>query len=201
MANHVNSYISVDSEMNKNAQAWWNKFCEAWSSEHEDAQEHAIKMLYPDAEYEPMRGFYVDHIGAKWITYEDSDSDFISFTTAWSSPETMFDEIASKLYSFDGDVKISMVYEDEMPNFVGYRAFYREEFDELEFHDGDYGDIVEGFKDHETLMDDQPSDYTDEEKEDVAWDLYNEQMEQFWENWSEKSGSWIQDFYESMDAL
>jgi hypothetical protein len=201
MANHVNSYISVDSEINEKAQAWWDKFCETWSSGQEDAQEQAIKMLYPDAKYEPMRGFYVDHVGAKWITYEDFGDDYISFTTAWCSPDTMFDEIALKLYSLDGDVKISMVYEDEMPNFVGYKAFYREEFDEGEFHDDDYDEIVEGFKDHETFVDEQPSDYTIEEKEDVAWDLYSEQMEQFWEAWPDKSGSCIQEFYESMEAV
>ena len=180
MANHVHSVVELH-EANLKAKEFFARFTSYLDADNEEADEHALKYLF--GEWKNERGWYIDNIGAKWMNFEDWYEDYFATTTAWSPPSELFEALYQKLFELDPNVKMSMVYEDEMPNFLGYCAYSGEYSDSEHFDDDDYGDIVEGWKLYEEFDEDDD-------------DGYHDQMEDLYNMWAEKSQEWITEFFE-----
>ena len=145
MANHVNTYITIEEgneaaeaalanifnriktveEANKGDQRWYqvNAF-ELW----EDTQK-----LYDEEKY----GELMDEIGSKWCHVDDCDTDFLNFCSAWSFPEGLVERIAKEVMAADPEAIISAYYDDEMPNFIGIAVYADGECHDIEEIDSD----------------------------------------------------------------
>ena len=69
-----------------------------------------------------------EQMGAKWVTIEDYDADYMSGHSAWSPPNPMVESLVQ--YIFDkvgGDVRATMTYEDEFRNYIGKSEFWIED--------------------------------------------------------------------------
>jgi hypothetical protein len=177
MANNVNSYIELK-ESNEAAA----KFFEEFSKKMAEDQWDAYSMLFgvQIGEEEKTRGWMIDNVGAKWLIVNDTTEDTISTDTAWAPPIDMVDTLQQKLFELDKNVKMSITYEDEMPNFIGYKFYNGDDEDEEQVDSDEYKDILEGFKELDEFEEELGED---EDSELDAWDLYNEQMESFWDAW------------------
>jgi hypothetical protein len=151
MANHVTSYINFENLSDKA-----EEFLENMNDET------LLQELYSD--YDNTYGWYIDNVGAKWLTFDDIDSTNISCTSAWSPPVQFYDKLHEKLVELNSpDAVVWVTYEDEMPNFIGVYGLgkdtdYEEHLDEEYYEDTlgmlPYDEVSEEFNDG---SDDRPN--------------------------------------------
>ena len=119
--------------------------------------------------------WYIDNIGAKWISFEDISEYGIAATSAGSPPIAFYDALFEKLRSLDSpNMEMWCRYDDEMPNFVGVYGRYKDtDYDEC-VGDGDYQECI-GDTPYNTITD-------EDGKEDVEWsDTWNDSLDVFCE--------------------
>lgn len=131
MANHVSTYVH------------FYRVSEAGEARLEELYQR-IKGIDDDGVYEYMATdlfgepdevvedyqWRIDHVGAKWCYIEDPDPNGFRLTSAWSVPWDLIGFVAEEIRKVDPDVFITVDYEDEMPNFVGWATWHSGSFDE-----------------------------------------------------------------------
>ena len=151
MANHVTSFITFE-----NLSDGAKDFLENMN------EETLLQELYSD--HDNSYDWYIDNVGAKWLTFDDIDSANISCTSAWSPPVQFYDKLHEKLVELNSpDAVVWVTYEDEMPNFIGVYGLgkdtdYEEHLDEEYYEDTlgmlPYDEVSEEFNDG---SDDRPN--------------------------------------------
>lgn len=193
MANYVYSYTTVRNA-NEEAMKIFRDFAILLNAHDHSAD--AIAELYGE-EVVDTAGWMIDRVGAKWLTVEDASEEGLSLTSAWSPPETLLDKLHEKMLAVDPNVEIYMTYEDEMPNFMGYKAWKGDDCDEEYFDDSTYKYIYEDWKTTEQIEEACTVDgELDEEQEmEMAQDQYYELQDA----WHDKAYEWIEDYYNYED--
>lgn len=179
MANNVDSFIELRSA-NEEATKYFRNFTNLMNED----QWSAYDLLY--GSHEKTHSWMVETIGTKWLIVEDADENCITLQTAWDSPLIMFNDLHDALLELDKEVQLTITYQDEVPNFVGWKAFDGDREDDELFSEDEYSEFIEGWRSYEELS---------EEDEDTADELYDVQMENFWEDWHSYSYDMIENFY------
>jgi hypothetical protein len=196
MANHVSSYIELY-EANDAARAHFKKFVDKLVENEEDPiiaiQELTGVPFDENDETTSYRSYMIDHVGAKWLIVEDHGEEHLSTTTAWDSPDSMFETLCQQLKELDPEVKISMTYDDEMPNFVGVSTFNGKFDDEpnTEHWDAEYYGSGVGVR--LDMSDEEICEAYDisEDDEDAIYDKQYELRDEFYEAWHDVANSEI----------
>jgi hypothetical protein len=197
MANHVYSYWSLR-QANDEAKAYFKEFTTHVNNSAEENDNFLmVEFLYqerrPEDESEHWQWF-IDRVGSKWITIEDVYDEELSMTTAWDSPDSLFERLVENLKVIDPNVQLVMTYEDEMPNFVGV-WYYNGENDDLDCEHY----ACENFQDllgtdmeleDEELAEKYELDASDE---DAIWEKRSELRDDFWELWGNEQTRVIQE--------
>lgn len=122
MANHVNTRVYIV-EGNEDA----HKVMASINQSHLDIKEEWGHQVPAFAMWEDTKALadaenwseLIDHIGSKWCYVEDwDDEDSITFTSAWSMPDSLIERIAEQIMEADPDAIIGYMADDEMPNWV-----------------------------------------------------------------------------------
>ena len=171
MANNVTSHIDLGNA-NEAATEYFTTFCRLMGED----QWKAFDFLF--GESEKTHSWMIDNIGAKWLIVEDAEDDYMNLCTAWSWPLDLFNELHEKLFELDENIEIFASFEDEMPNFVGWKAYKGDDEESEIYHCDDFGMIIEGWKTIEELEE-------EDEDEDIVWEKWDEQMSMFWEELSD----------------
>ena len=171
MANHVTSYINFENLSDKA-----EEFLENMN------EETLLQGLYSD--YDNTYDWYIDNVGAKWLTVDDINSTNISCTSAWSPPVQFYDKLHEKLVELNSpDAVVWVTYEDEMPNFAGGQLYIDGELED--YHEEEWSEILEGIKDFDTeayelmLKEEEGEDLTQEEEDklcEIRWEAIAESM-------------------------
>ena len=64
-----------------------------------------------------------DNIGTKWCYFEDMYDNTFVMTSAWDWLIKFIDWMTTQILAIDEDATITVTYEDESPNFVGYHIY------------------------------------------------------------------------------
>lgn len=191
MANHVDNYIQLV-QTNEAGQKVWNgiiqkleKIREGEACTHEA---HLGLMFWDDYEAEGFdRSGMCEKVGAKWAYATDWDMDFINAYSAWGPIGEFCEWIAEQIGAVDPDVRLSLEYRDEMPNFAGI-AHYTPE-GENENYEIDYDEIrqlcIEQSEELQEIWSEEDQDWK-EEKEEDAWDLMLEMQWDVIAEWMEQ---------------
>lgn len=163
MANHVYTHIEIHFASEQDA----NRFSEGlqFYPKPEDLisfwqhMEICTKCLLNNVYdvVEDTRNWYIDNVGAKWITIDNIDRDdniiYIDWTTAWSFADGLFDKLTQYLRKEFPGFEMQVMYEDEGFCFIGAAAsndknYDIEEYDPVEERtDPDYLDAEEMLND------------------------------------------------------
>ena len=131
--------------------------------------------------------WYVENIGAKWITFEDVSGEGMSTVTAWSAPEAFFKGLYKKLVSLNSpDAMLWASFDDEMPNFVGVFGLGPNGYDYDEYLDEE---------DYEQCIGCVPHYETDDgwEHNEDWWDKFDEWREGEYDSFVEGYADWIEE--------
>lgn len=154
MANHVTTWIEVQSDKEEVYQSLVDMFRGSTYKEHGETM-WWYKKLYPDALDDYDRGIYTERMGAKWCYVDEVSTDEMFFemttTSAWDFCDGAIMQLHNILSQIDEDVLIRFTYEDESLNpvggggvFRGEMEHYREDLSHLWEQDqdenGDYAD-------------------------------------------------------------
>ena len=160
MANHVTTWIEVQSDKEEVYQSLVEMFRGSTYKEHGDTM-WWYKKLYPDALDDYERSIYTERMGAKWCYIDDVAPDEMFFemttTSAWDFCDGAIMQLHSILSEIDEDVLIRFTYEDESLSPIGGGGVFR---GEMEHYSEDWSDKWPTFEDE---------DY--DEKYDEMWDL------------------------------
>jgi hypothetical protein len=199
MANHVMSNITV-----RNPTSDVVEFISSLFTKEEGGYNYDIDLnkLYENTEGSDTRQWYIDNIGAKWMTIDDVGGDYFNTVTAWSAPIDFFEVLCLKLQSIQPDVQVSMTYEDEMPNFIGVSVFDgdMDEFDNTELDSEDYSDVLGvSYPDEEEIAEDRGLDLENDydEIDEIRYEL----QEEFWEKLHEFQNDFVTDFFANNDGV
>ena len=162
MANNVYSYISFEGLSDKASDFLSSieeisdqteTMCKIYNIPYEGESTDDVVNTYD---------WYIENVGAKWISFEDVSEYGLSTTSAWSPPIGFCDALFEKLRSLDSPyMQLWCRYDDEMPNFVGVYGRYK---------DTDYDEYVEGENYQECVGDTPYNTITnDDGEEDVEW--------------------------------
>jgi len=195
MANHVFSYLELR-QGNDKAKAFFKEWVMAMQRGSEEGDPYiGIEFLYGDRpkDEDEHWGWFTSNVGSKWLTVEDAYDEEISMTTAWDSPDALFEQLVEKLKVLDPNVQLTMTYDDEMPNFVGL-WYYNGENDDLdcEHYDSEYYHTLlksDAGLEEEALCEKYDIDPDDS---DAIWDKYSELRDEFWELWHTEQANIIQ---------
>lgn len=189
MANHVNTYVSfyrISEEGEKKLDELYHRL---ENFGEENTYDYAAEMFFgvPRPEGEDNTdgpGYFswnIEHMGAKWCTLEDPDPSGFRLTSAWSVPWDLINYVSEEIQKVDPDVFVTVDYEDEMPNFVGWATWHDGSYDEG--REWEWENMVEWMRDNNeelaAMWDEEAEDWI-EDKEDEARDLqWDMQMEFF----------------------
>lgn len=170
MANHVSSYIEFENLSDKSAD-WINSFAfnGFGASENKPDPQTILPTIYEN--YEESYDFYVDNIGAKWLTFEQVEDGLIHIVTAWSPAYGFYNRLYEYLHKDSPDLVMWVRYDDEMPNFVG--CFGRSPY-------GEYEEYLEGDDAYRDAVGDVPS--TEDEQGSWEWnDEWYDKLEEWYD--------------------
>ncbi len=196
MANNVNTYVTfnrISEEGQKKLEELYKRL-EGWNEEHTYSFNfHSIFGL-PESDGGPgSYNWNIDNIGAKWCYLESPSDGGFSTESAWSVPWDGINYVMTEIHKVDPTLFATVVYEDEMPNFVGWATWHDESWDEG--REWDWDEMEKEMLDmHEDLREqyiEEDEDYTDEGREllweytrdfidDVVWGTLNEEIEWFY---------------------
>lgn len=151
MANHVNTYITLEQGNEAAEAAFANifnrvKVVEEANRKPEDRWGYQVNAfeLWEDTQKlydEDKYGELMDEIGSKWCHLEDCDESFLNFCSAWSFPSELFERIGREIEKADPNAILTAYYEDEMPNFIGVAVYAHDEiWDELAIDSDEYAE-------------------------------------------------------------
>lgn len=189
MANNVNTYVSFE----RISDAGVEKLKELISRIRTDGNTRWLGDMWVDGKegsptYEDTEQYSwtTENIGPKWNYVEDFGEDYLSIVSAWSTPSEGIAWIVEKIASVDKDVRVTVTYEDEMPNFYGAAVYDAEGL--VDYIEWDSDELTEDMQaEHPELVEHWDAD--EEEGDDEYWDLWNDCV---WEFMSEKQYEWIQ---------
>lgn len=122
------------------------------------------------------RDWMEENIGAKWVTVDESDDESIHLTSAWSAPHPfcsfLLDYVAEHYNCKNHGV--FMVFEDEMPNFIGVYGVAANGY-EVDL-------VLSSDEDYEETLGCLPYSENDED-EDAYWDTKTE--------WADAVSKWF----------
>ena len=160
MANHVTTWIEVQSDKEEVYQSLVDMFRGSTYNEHGDTMWWYRKLYNLDENAEYDRGDYTDRMGAKWCYIDDVAPDEMFFemttTSAWDFCDGAIMQLHSILSEIDEDVLIRFTYEDESLSPIGGGGVFR---GEMEHYSEDWS---------EKWPDPEDEDY--DEKYDSIWD-------------------------------
>ena len=135
MANHVTTRVTID--CNEAAQVVVDQWREAIEGMSNDDYKMVWKLFGIDAE-DATYEWLIENIGSKWCYADDIYDNNFTLVSAWDWPNKFVEWMAEQVIALDEDAVITVTYEDEMPNFVGYHVYSNY---------GDRGDVI----DHDRL--------------------------------------------------
>ena len=173
MANHVYTYVEVESENSKVFKKLKEMFPESDTWEQWKHGMYLHNKLYGEGEYD--RSEFTDRMGAKWAYVEEieSEDDYFTLSTesAWYYIEGAIEQLHSILSEIDEKVWVKFTFEDESPSQpLGGGAVYMGEL----------------------CCNDEVFDSPDEEDYDTE-EEHDEAMERYWEEQVEKKSDLQQD--------
>lgn len=169
MANHVYTQIEINfaSEQDTNRFAEWLAFepkpaeLIGFWQHMETCRNCLIDSLYDDAE--DTYSWYIDNVGAKWLTLDNIDRDdttiYIDWTTAWSFADGLFYKLTQYLQNEYPGFEMRVTYEDESFCFIGAAASNQNNYD---------------IEEYDPQEERENSDYLDEDE--MLNDLFYEDM-------------------------
>ena len=181
MANNVYSYISLEGLSDKASDFLLSieepaneteTMCKIYNIPYEGESTDDVVNSYD---------WYIDNVGAKWLSFEDISEYGLSATSAWSPPIAFYNALFEKLKSLDSpDLLMWCRYDDEMPNFVGVYGRYKTM---------DYDEYVEGDESYEQCIGDLPYSVipSDNDEEEDEYE-YNE-------DWNDSLDTWCDEEY------
>ena len=153
MANHVYTYIEVESENPKVFEKLNEMFPESDDWKTKSGGMYLHNKLYGEAEYD--RSEFTEQMGAKWCYIEEMDSDEESFwmstTSAWYYCEGAIEQLHHILSKIDEKVWVKFTFDDESPSqplgggavYMGELCCEQEEFDSPDEDDFDTEELFD----------------------------------------------------------
>jgi hypothetical protein len=120
MANHVTTRVTID--CNETAQVVVEHWREAIEGMDNDDYKMVWKLFGLDAE-EVTHQWLIENIGSKWCYSDDIYDNNFTLVSAWDWPDKFVAWMAEQVIGLDQDATITVTYEDEGANFVGYHVF------------------------------------------------------------------------------
>lgn len=120
MANHVTTRVSI--ECNEAAQVVVEQWREAIDGMSNDDYKMVWKLFGVTAE-EVDYNWSIENIGSKWCYADDIYDNNFTLVSAWDWPNKFVEWMAEQVIALDEDATITVTYEDEQPNFVGYHVY------------------------------------------------------------------------------
>ena len=136
MANHVTTRVTID--CNETAQVAVEQWREAIEGMDNDDYKMVWKLFGITAE-EATYQWSLENIGSKWCYSDDIYDNNFTLVSAWDWPDKFVAWMAEQVIGLDQDATITVTYEDEGANFVGYHVFTKL---------GERGDFI----DYDTLV-------------------------------------------------
>ena len=145
MANHV--YFNINLDLDDGQIALLEKTMKISETENGEMKwkswEPHLLPIYPVKYNEDdWYGWGCEQMGAKWVTIEDYDSNYMSGHSAWSPVVPLVENLIQYIYDeVGGQPSAKMTYEDEFRNFVGIHECWIEDddlhsdYEEFEGHD------------------------------------------------------------------
>ncbi len=130
MANHVTTRVTID--CNEKAQVIVDQWREAIEQMDNGDYKMVWKLFGVDAE-EVTYDWWIENVGSKWCYADDIWDNNFTLVSAWDWPDKFVEWMAEQVIALDENATITVTYEDEMPNFVGYHRYDRF---------GDIGDTI-----------------------------------------------------------
>ena len=192
MANNVNNNLGVI-QISEEGQKVWDGIM----SRIDDLENGHLTGLFYEADSDgrwilPEGVFYAgDAVGAKWAYRTDCDDTFINIESAWSPVIPLAEWIAKEIGKVDPDVKLTMTYEDEMPNFIGVTNFTDDGIDTD--NDIDADDLQEYlFDKHPDIRELWDYDECDwkEGKEEEGYDIMTDVQWEVYDEWQCENTEW-----------
>ena len=195
MANHVNNNLRVD-EITPEGQKVWDSFIERIEALREDGSNGHLTGLFYKADED---GYWIvpegvhasEAVGAKWAFCYDHDEEFMIIESAWAPVIPLAEHIAKEIGKVDPDVRLTMTYEDEGPNFVGVTTFTADGVDTD--NDLDWDDlrdlVISQHEDIKELWDADEGDWHEDQEEDGE-DLMSQVIWETASDWQYDNMEW-----------
>jgi hypothetical protein len=119
MANNVTSQVTI--ECNEAAQV----IVDSWQAAIH-AMDDDYKMVWKlyDVPAEDVDGLWcIENLGSNWCYSTDIDDNTFSLVSAWDAPQKFVEWMAEKVLAIDENATITLTYEDDSFNFVGYHVW------------------------------------------------------------------------------
>jgi len=188
MANHVTTNVTFYN-ISDEGLALLQKLYERVQSEHKSFGEIFIE---PGGELtlDEVHSFdwAVDNIGPKWCHFEDMGEDYFILTSAWSYPQDGLIKLCELLEPVSEGVRISVTFQDEMPNFIGCATICSEgveddqvwEWEELEII---FKERIEGLAEEWDEENECFTEKGDELLSENMWEIISD-LQSEWEAWN-----------------
>lgn len=120
MANYVTTRVTI--VCNEEAQVVVDQWREAIDNmSNEDYK--MIWKLYGVEEDDVDYNWWVENVGSKWCYADDVYDNNFTLVSAWDWPDKFVSWMSDQVIAIDENATVTVTYEDEMPNFVGYHVF------------------------------------------------------------------------------
>lgn len=120
MANHVTTRVTV--VCNEAAQVVVDQWADAIDGMSNDDYKMVWK-LFEDGPELADYNWCIENIGSKWCYVDDVFDNNFTLVSAWDWPDKFVSWMADQVIAIDEDAYVTVTYEDEQPNFVGYHVF------------------------------------------------------------------------------
>lgn len=123
MANSVINYITAARLSSEGKKRWEEIMAEIRKLPMDQTGEYNLSEFFGE---KSSRGEMVSQVGAKWAYAYDLDDVFTGgfcVRSAWSPVGEFVDWIATEITKVDNTAIITLLYEDEMPNFIGAHVY------------------------------------------------------------------------------
>ena len=198
MANHVSTSVNFN-RISEAGQKRFEELCQrldGWNTE--GTYSFNMHEIFGLEESEDGPGTYnwnIENMGAKWCYMEDCGDDGFRTESAWSVPWEGIDYVLTEIHKVDPTVYATVVYEDEMPNFVGWSTWHGGTYDEGRewLWEDMESQMLERHEDLREQYDEENEEFTDEGREllwdytrefidDVVWETMDEEVHWFFTN-------------------
>ena len=138
MPNYVNSYVSFE-RVNKAAKEKFLLLQMRITTENNFSDLMQDGKITQDETH--ILSWQHENVGPKWTTIDDVGDDYISMTSAWSSPDIGVQWLISELSKVDEKMITRYSYQEEQPDFAGRYLYVGDEM--YDGNEDDWEDIVD----------------------------------------------------------